>query len=111
MNWSAVLTKHEVEILESHGWNSRAATPARTDTNLGTPPSDAAASRPPAAAPAGAVQPPFMQAAVLPDFGAALEIREVPVHGPAEREVRVRVRAASVNATDVLVHSGAQRSK
>lgn len=112
MNWNAVLTTHEVEILESHGWNSRAATAVRTDSSLNTPPSDAAASRPPAiTAPAGAVAPPFMKAAVLPNFGAALEIREVPVHGPAEREVRVRVRAASVNATDVLVHSGAQNSK
>lgn len=112
MNWNAVLHTHEVEILESHGWNARAAMPARADTSLPPPPRDAAASRPPAlAAPAGAVAPPFMKAAVLPDFGAPLEIRQVPVHGPAEGEVRVRVRAASVNAVDVLAHNGVQKSK
>jgi len=40
---------------------------------------------------------PTMKAAVLPDFGAATEIRQIPVPQPAEGEVRVRLRAASVN--------------
>jgi NADPH:quinone reductase len=49
---------------------------------------------------------PTMKAAVLPEFGGAPEIREIPVREPAEGEVRVRVHAASVNGFDVSVASG-----
>jgi len=47
-----------------------------------------------------------MKAAVLPDFGAAPELRQLPLPEPAEGEVRVRVHAASVNGFDVSVASG-----
>ena len=49
---------------------------------------------------------PTMKAAVLPDFGAAPEMRQVPVPRPAEGEVRVRLHAASVNGFDVSVARG-----
>jgi NADPH:quinone reductase-like Zn-dependent oxidoreductase len=49
---------------------------------------------------------PNMKAAVLPDFDAAPEVRQIPVPEPAEGEVRVRVRAASVNGFDVSVAKG-----
>src|SRR5215211_7189838 len=49
---------------------------------------------------------PTMKAVVLPDFGAAPEIRLVPSPVPAEGEVQVRVHAASVNGFDVSVANG-----
>ena len=49
---------------------------------------------------------PTMTAAVLLDFGAAPEVRQILVPEPAEGEVRVRVHAASVNGFDVSVASG-----
>ena len=48
-----------------------------------------------------------MRAVVFPGFGAAPEVRDdVDVPDPAEGEVRVRVRAASVNGFDLAVAAG-----
>jgi NADPH:quinone reductase-like Zn-dependent oxidoreductase len=48
----------------------------------------------------------MMKAVVLPDFGGAVELRQMSVPEPAEGEVRVRVHAASVNGFDVSVAHG-----
>ncbi len=47
-----------------------------------------------------------MQAVVLTGFGSTPEVRELGVPQPAEGEVRVRVRAASVNGFDVKIADG-----
>jgi NADPH:quinone reductase-like Zn-dependent oxidoreductase len=44
-----------------------------------------------------------MRAVVLPEFGSAPELRDIPLPHPAEGEVRVRVHAASVNGFDLAV--------
>lgn len=47
-----------------------------------------------------------MKAVVLTEFGSTPEVRELAIPEPAEGEVRVRVRAASVNGFDVAVING-----
>jgi NADPH2:quinone reductase len=47
-----------------------------------------------------------MRALALTDFGAAPELVDLPCPEPAEGEVRVRVRAASVNGFDLAVANG-----
>lgn len=47
-----------------------------------------------------------MRAVVVTDFGAAPEVRELDAPEPAEGEVRVGVRAASVNGFDLAVANG-----
>jgi NADPH:quinone reductase-like Zn-dependent oxidoreductase len=47
-----------------------------------------------------------MRAIVVTEFGSAPEVRELDVPEPAEGEVRVRVRAASVNGFDLAVANG-----
>ena len=47
-----------------------------------------------------------MRAYIVPEFGHAGMIEEQPVPEPAEGQVLVRVRAAGVNAADVMVRAG-----
>lgn len=47
-----------------------------------------------------------MRAFVLPAFGSAPAMREIEVPAPREGEVRIRVRAASVNGFDIAVANG-----
>lgn len=47
-----------------------------------------------------------MQAVALSEFGAVPAVKDVPVAEPGEGEVRIRVRAASVNGFDVAVANG-----
>lgn len=47
-----------------------------------------------------------MRAVVLPAFGSAPALREIELPAPREGEVRIRVRAASVNGFDIAVASG-----
>lgn len=47
-----------------------------------------------------------MRAAIYTEFGAAPQVADIAVPEPAEGEVRVRVRAASVNGFDVAVAAG-----
>jgi NADPH:quinone reductase len=47
-----------------------------------------------------------MKAIVIPQFGQALEWRDVPEPQPRQGEVRVRVEAAGVNFADILTASG-----
>ena len=47
-----------------------------------------------------------MRVITLPEFGSALELREIATPQPAAGEVRVRVHAAAVNGFDVAVAAG-----
>jgi len=47
-----------------------------------------------------------MRVITLPEFGSALELREIDTPQPAAGEVRVRVHAASVNGFDLAVAAG-----
>ncbi|HEV3376080.1 MAG TPA: NADP-dependent oxidoreductase [Thermoleophilaceae bacterium] len=47
-----------------------------------------------------------MRAFIVPEFGHAGKIEEQPVPEPGEGQVLVRVRAAGVNAADVMVRAG-----
>lgn len=48
-----------------------------------------------------------MRAVIIDGYGAAPDVRELPVPEPAPGEVRVRVRASSLNGFDVLLAAGA----
>jgi NADPH:quinone reductase-like Zn-dependent oxidoreductase len=47
-----------------------------------------------------------MRATVLPEFGQAVSLTDIPVPEPGPGEVRVRVRASSVNGFDLAVAAG-----
>jgi NADPH:quinone reductase-like Zn-dependent oxidoreductase len=50
-----------------------------------------------------------MRATVLPDFGQPVGVSDIPVPEPGASEVRVRVRASSVNGFDLAVAAGFAR--
>jgi NADPH:quinone reductase len=52
-----------------------------------------------------------MRAVAVDDYGATPQVRELPEPVPAPGEIKVRVRASSVNAFDVLLVAGALKGR